>query len=598
MRKKSKIHKILSSSKTRSILLSHRFQTVKEFVEKNFYSILLVSLIIGISISHILYVIKTYQYPQWDEHPYLDYAVNVLPLIKHPTISIWNDILHITKFRQPLYSVIIAIVLSIFGTIHAYKTILILNGIFYSLTIIGTYFLAKHFMNRFLSLLAAYSFAFYGFPLFYLHFTVSETATTTFIILSLLFLMKSDIFKKNIYTILFSIFASFSLLVRWESIIFLIGPSLWIFLFYIKFVLKQNKLNVIRIVSTVKPMLLIIFFFVIPTLLLYYVPNFNYFKQYVEENRMYGPIWAPGSIKNPFSPSSLIWYSNVLAQQTIFFWLLFIAGFLLSVSKIRKNGFLVITFLTPYIVLTIGGVWKDDRFIVPIYPYMAILSITCIDMIKLKKIKYLLIGSVIVIGFLNFLGASWGIGPMKFSVTGNRTTVPHSILVPMPIGHPRRVWFAPISWPPRENEGNSDLILKTILEDNKNEKRPNVLLTFSIPQIEGPLYKTVLYEQRDIIDLRALWGFNADDYEILFNRIKNADYILIKEEGAFDDQFDGKLDLLQTFNETIRSSNVRLPMAYQKLKEVNIPFDESRVYIYKRIRSLSQEDIETFEEIF
>lgn len=261
----------------------------------------------------------------------------------------------------------------------------------------------------------------------------------------------------------------------------------------------------------------------------------------------------------------------------------------------KKYVFLILAVLIPYFFLTFGPAWKDDRFIVPLYPIIALISAIVIHELSKKVLEIVII---FLLGSLNFLGASWGVGPMKFSITGDKFTVPHSIVMPMPIGHPRRVWLAPISWPPRPNEGNADRILELVLQDSKEKKKPTLLLTFSVPQIEGPLYTTVLYEQRGLINLRALWGFNANDYTTLFERIENADYMLIKEGGIFDDQFDNQPDLLQTFNYTMRSPQAKLPASFIKLREIGVPFDESKVIIFKKAHKITAEEWEEFANLF
>lgn len=569
------------------------FIAIKTFIAANIYSLLLISLIILVSISHTLYVLITYQYPQWDENVYLQYAVDFLPIFKKPSLSLWQNILSITQHRQPFYPLFISIPLLFLGTSFAYKTALLLNCLFYVTTILFTYLTARQFFDKLSSFLAAYMFAFYGFPLFYLHFTLEETTATTFTTIALYFLIKASRNFSHKYTLLFSFFASTAVLVRWTTPIFLLGPFLLFLFVYLKKIINRK----INKSYTVKTILILILVGAFPAAILYYYPNISYFLGYAEANRVGGPEWVPELIRNPFSKSSIIWYASILAQQTIFFWILFLAGLSIALIRFRKYSFFLLAFIIPYLFFTLGAVWKEDRFIVPSYPVMAIISAIVIHELRKKTLRVVLTICILVLGFLNFLGASWGIGPMKFSIYGGKFTVPHSIVIPMPIGHPRRIWLAPISWPPRENEGNSDLILETILRES-NDKKPTVLLTFSIPQIEGPIYKTFLYEKRDIINLQALWGFDPNDFDTLFERIRNADFILIKVDGAFDDQFDSKPDLLKTFNETIRTSNTGLPKGFAKIRTVNIPFDKSRVEIYKKKKEVTTTDWEEFTSSF
>lgn len=557
----------------------------KKLILNNWHIFALGALISLVFTSHLLYVIKTYQFPQWDENVYLQYAVDFLPIFKKPSLSLWQNILSITQHRQPFYPLFISIPLLFLGTSFAYKTALLLNCLFYATTILFTYLTARQFFDKLSSFLASYMFAFYGFPLFYLHFTLEETTATAFVTIALYFLIKALRNFSHKYTLLFSFFASTAVLVRWTTPIFLLGPFLLFLFIYLKKIINRK----INKSYTFKTILILILVGAFPAAILYYYPNISYFLGYAEANRVGGPEWVPELIRNPFSKSSVIWYASILAQQTIFFWVLFLAGLSIALMRFKRYSFLLLAFIIPYLFFTLGAVWKEDRFIVPSYPMMAIISAIVIYELRKKTPKVVLTICIIVLGFLNFIGASWGIGPMKFSIHGDKFTVPHSIVIPMPIGHPRRIWLAPISWPPRTNEGNVPLILDTVKNDFSYEKdKPTIFLTFDFPQINGPLFADYLIEDPSAFILVELYSTDPS-YKTLFQKINKADYLLTKTGRVYDEPRKGQyvVRMIERFNKALRLEGTDLiPNAFKPIKNTEVPIDGSMLIIYKKTRAI------------
>lgn len=568
------------------------------------------ALCLTLLISHTLYVLKTHQFPAGglDEPIYLSMGVQSYDVLKKPSLESISEIVNFVPGRQPLYGVFLALPLLLFGTSHTYKIALWVNIIFYLTTVVATYFLGREFLSKKASFLAAFIFAFYGFPLFYLHFTYSETAVTSFIVLALLFLAKSKNFSKVKQTVLFSFFFMIGNLVRWVVPIFVGGPLILAFLIVIARQFSKKTRNM-RIIS----LNIGIFFLIgiLPVLALFYIPNFSFFSEYIsaqkEQEVAWASKWLGPQFGQLFSTQSITYYLNILAQQTIFFFALFIIGFILGLIYLKRYAFLVLAFIVTYAIFTFGTTWKGDRFIVPIYPTMALISAITFDFIKSKRLGTLIITATLVVGSLNFLGASWGVGPMKFSVLGGNFTVPHSILVPMPIGHPRRVWLAPISWPPRPEESNAYQIVKVLRDDWGNQEKPFRLLhTFEMMQVGDGLSTIFTYEQRGIVTgSQDIVGIPKDRYDIFFQRIKDADYIMIKNgiidrgrvEGT-DIDWDGFIYFVRKFNKTMQFSDGRLPEAFVKIAVIPIPFDKSTLAIYRKKREITKDEYLKFTELF
>lgn len=579
---------------------------LKAKYKKNWQIIALFLLCLFVFVSHFIYVARSYAYPVWDEHKYLGIAIRFFPILKHPTVDVVQKFIDIQKIyissAQPLYPLFIAIPLAIFGTCCTYKIALWINGIFYIMTIVGVYFIGKEFLSKKASLLAAFIFAFYGFPLFYLHFAYTETTATAFITLSLVFLARAKKISTFNQIILFSVFGSLAFLTRWTTPFFIIGPFFANVVGWITQLRQKHSKR--HVVSLLKPICILVVVFVIP-FLLYYFPQREGFLDYLRANRQLGSSWMPGYLRNTFSTHSIIWYLSILAEQTIFFYALFLTGVILAFIYWKKYSFILLGVIVPYFILTFESAFKDDRFIVPIYPMMALTSVIVFDFLKEKKFNTIyqsLLFLTIVLGFLNFFGASWGIGPMKFSIKGDRFTVPNSILVSMPIGHPRRIWLAPVSWPPRPNEGNANLIVDAIQKDwGKNKNQPYILQTFEMEQVGTAVASIVSYERINVFTGSGLAGIPAGAYNAFFEAFDRADYLLVKngiidkgyKEGT-DKSWDKFIYFDRKFNKMMQLKESGLPKAFVPVGRVFVPFDKSTLIIYRKKREVTEAEWKLF----
>ncbi len=557
----------------------------------------LFTLCLIVLISHFLYVYITRQYPQEDEHSYLAIAIGFFDLFRSPKITIMQDMYALINYRQPLFSFILSIVFLFTGLTQAYKIALFTNGIFYCITIIGVYLLAKEYFSKTVSFLAALLFAFYGFPLFYLHFLYSETATTAFIVIALLFLKKSNFFQDRRNTILFSIFFTCSVLTRWAAIVFLSGPFftvLCIYLFKV-FLLKQKNIKA-------NNLLWFIFFGIVPALVLYYVPKANSFFEYVKGGTENATRWVSilphlsPSLADRFSVHSMMFYFNILSQQTILLFGLFLISILVATYHYRRYYFLLSAIVFPYIFFTFGSVLKLDRYIVPLYPIMALLTVVVVNHFKSMVVKNLIIMVIILISFLNFLGSSWGLGPM--GKEGLK-----SIVLPEFIRHPRRIYLTPIVWPPTKEYSNAEKFVQTILHDakkNKLNKKVKVLVTFSNYPWENAVTSISSYERREEIDILFIRNIEKNDFRELFRRVRDADYIVTKNKNIIDDyrySGDNEVYMFELFEKVLLPSKGELPKPFLLVYEIPIPIDQSVAKIYSLSEYQKEEEIQTLKHM-
>ena len=512
-------------------------------------------------INLVAYVFYTRQYPQWDEHHYLSMAVKFYDILRHPTLDSYKIILSVSGSRQPLIGLIYAFPLFFVGTQFTYKSALLLNGVFYVFSILGVYGIARQFLSKLGSLTASVFFAFYGHNLFYIHFTYSETAVTTCIVFSFYFLLKNESFLNRKFTILSALFLEAAILIRWIAPIFLVGSFV-----FVSFPLLRKRVRGIgdrgAIINWV---LFLLVAFGIP-LVTYYLPNFKEFYDYVRRNQTYGPEWVAlyrdSDLANTFSTRSLMYYLNILSQNTVFIFSFFVVGLLVALRKFKKYIALLVTFIIPYCFFTFIVIWKEDRFIVPIYPVVAILSALPLDYIKSTTIKMLYFWSVVVVSLLVFFGALWGVGPM-----GKRGLT--DLVLPAFIHHPRRIYLTPLVWPPTREYLNADQIVK-VIEEDRGKSSVQVVSLFSFEPIDNALYSILTYEKRNSFIYES---YNPQN-DKSFGKIEVADYYLTKEETLASAV--SRLNLV---------SNSRSPVSGESMGiligTVSIPMDGSSVFIYR-----------------
>lgn len=384
--------------------------------------------------SVVRYGLRSFKIPEWDEQHYMRMATEFYRLIKyHLSFNTPYDMLQVVPFRQPGYPFLIVPFLFIFGLSNSYFWGIFVNGLLYVASILGIYFITRNFLSKLASFLASFIFAFYGWTLLHLHLTYSETATSAFTIWTILFLIKSNYFQNRKYSLLFGLFLGLGLLVKWIVIVYVLGPLLYVFYQIIrKQTLKKKALLihaglafVIAIVVSFYP----------------YYQNYYWIFQYFYGHREGGPMWQIVSEqeRNPLSVYSLTFYLNSFAQLGIFYFILIIVGFIMSFRKKSNLKPILLTVIISYF-FSAFALLKAERHIIPIYPYLAILSASIFDYITNKRFKILLVAFTLILSITSFIGSVWGKGPMKQSL--------YSLPIELPFGQMKKIYLTTFGRPP------------------------------------------------------------------------------------------------------------------------------------------------------
>ncbi|MEK9143913.1 MAG: glycosyltransferase family 39 protein, partial [Patescibacteria group bacterium] len=458
-----------------------------------------------------------------------------------PALDTYPKMLAATGYLQPLYSLAIALLLLVFGTDHTYTIGLLLNGLFFGATIIGTYRLACKIFDNMTGIIAAIVFAGLGNALFYSHFSYTETAVTASIVWSLVYLAQSDGFTRRRETIIAGLLVSVAALTRWIAFVGVAGPVIVLAISAIGRMIQKPKSRKMIIVNL---SLFGILAIGVPVVL-YFAPNWSEFISYVQRNQQQAATWVAqyrfAEMVNTFSTRSVMYYFNILSQNTVYIFLVFILGVFVCLKNFRKTVFLLAAFIVPYIFLTFVAVWKEDRFLVPLYPVFAVIVASVVYAVRNKGSKITLTSVLIAISILNFLGSSWGIGPM-----GKRGLT--DLVLPSYIHHPRRIYLTPLVWPPTKEYLNAHLIAQAIRESSLEKKMPVVLTAFTSEPLDNALQSIVWYQDRFLMQYKKL-PFD----------IRDADFVITKSN-------DMHVEGMEQF-----VSIVNIP----------IPMDNSTVTVYK-----------------
>lgn len=562
---------------------------MKRFFLKNLkldgYLFLLTIVSLVLLVSVVRYGLRTYKIPEWDEQHYMRMATEFYRLIKyHLSFNTPYEMLQIVPFRQIGYPLLMLPFLAIFGLSKAYFWGIFTNGLLYVASIFGIYLIAKNFLSKLASFLAAFIFAFYGWTLLHLHLTYSETAISAFTIWTIFFLIKSDYFQSRKYTLLFGLFLGLGLLIKWIIVIYVLGPLLYVLYQIIK--KRLFKKRVVLIHAAISALLIIIISFY-P-----YYQNSYWIFEYFYGHRAGSPMWliVPEQERNPLSLYSLTFYLNSFSQLGVFYFILIIAGFILALRKKSKLKAILLVVIISYF-FSAFALLKADRHIIPIFPYLAILSASVFDYLKDNRYKISLIIVTVILSIGTFLGTVWGRGPMKQSLS--------SLPISLPFGQLNKIYLTAISRPPYIYKISGKEILDYITEDSKNSEieNPQVLSLFYYRPLDEPLMTYNLYTLEKPLSINNFVGTvidNPDEETSYFiqSTFRNTDYILMKTGQRVDNYF-SEINY-RTLKALINlfDNDVVITDYYEEKVKLWIFQDSSEVTVFKKKREMSDGELE------
>ncbi|MCK4669684.1 MAG: glycosyltransferase family 39 protein [Nanoarchaeota archaeon] len=350
------------------------FRLQKKLKDNSFLFLLL---IVFLAIWIALY--SHFYQPFWDGAVYISNAKNIF---SYGEIAYWESV---RPIGWP-------IILGVFWKLGA--DLLVIGKILELLFSIGTislvYLISKQLFNKKIADIAAVIITFNSLFIFWTFKLYTSIPATFFFLLSLYFFTR----KQNVYAGIFSFIA---VMVRYP-IIFLIVP-LEIYLLYRIF--KQKK-NLLSLVYYNIPILLgIIAFFI-----------FNHYKYSSWLGPVYVLISSTGWGSSPlfFPNNSLLYLGSFPLFLHIMLPFLFFGIYLLFKEKLKNKEEIIFLILLPLIILYAFFQiisMKDERYILPLIPLIAIISAYGLSKIRPSVRKTILIAYMLIsIGLLMIFPAT------------------------------------------------------------------------------------------------------------------------------------------------------------------------------------------------
>lgn len=138
-----------------------------------------------------------------------------------------SRMLAVDDYYPPFYHFSTVLMYSLFGDTHPGSAIMI-NAVYLGILVFSAYGIGKTLFSREVGLLTAFMVLMYPVTFDRQHEYMIELALIAFVSLSIYLLLRTEHFKRRIYSIGFGIAFGLSVLTKWTSLFFIIGPFIWI----------------------------------------------------------------------------------------------------------------------------------------------------------------------------------------------------------------------------------------------------------------------------------------------------------------------------------------------------------------------------------
>ena len=338
--------------------------------------------------------------PHWDMARHLWTSMVYKDLFN--SWSIKGLIFHYMYYPPLLYWTTIPFYL-IFGTsiLSAFSV----NAIYISILAFSTYGIGRYLYSRKIGLLATVLAL--AAPMMVSQFKEYQldAPLAAMVALCLFLLLKTDRFKRYKWSVLFGLSCGLGLLLKWTFVAFLIIPSAY--LVFIKIINLIKKKHNIFSFNTWKNEFSAFGIFLIVALP-WYMRNLKRLKLDFAQNGIKQALIE----KDPVTfPENLIWQINniINSQLYLVIFLLLMIGIIISLTKkeyIKRNSLLILTLFSSFAIFTFLPN-KDARYLLPLTPIIAILSVFWIHYLK-GLVKTICSVLVIIYSIILFWSVSFG----------------------------------------------------------------------------------------------------------------------------------------------------------------------------------------------
>lgn len=323
-------------------------------------------------------------------------------------------ILSTLKYRwehhlPPFYFICSVIFNLIFGV--SYVSSMMVNILFLGILLVSVYLLGKEMLNKEAGLVAAFILSFYPIVFGMTRVMKNDLAMTSFICLSLYFLLKSKGFTKLGFSILLGISVGIGLLLQFVFLLFFMPIFVWYLLKYIKDILDRKSIKDLKIVLLG---IVVCFACVLVIASIYY--NKNHITT-IKDVYLHFVMHSDSNVSNPLRKNITLGIRNfnyyflriVRAQLSpIMFLSLCATSIFFFISKAKYRTMFLIWVAIPYIFFSLLCASKYDRYLLPTLPALAVITGMGFSRIKNKILKLVIGAIVIIISVLQYYDISYG----------------------------------------------------------------------------------------------------------------------------------------------------------------------------------------------
>lgn len=425
----------------------------------------------------------------YDSHKHFLISLRIFELYKSFSPNFLSKAILLTQYHPPFVYLITAPFYFIFG-ISQDVGVMINSAIFLAILILSIYGLAKYLFNSKVALLAVFLATMYPIMSNQLRVYMLDIPLASMVALNIYLLFLTNNFRRTKFIILWSFSLGLGLLIKLTFLFFIIGPML-IYALH-SFVLKKSNISIKR---PIFPALAILLILSIP--FIYFVMKYeNIHTKYISDI-----YWYWEYLLNNYFSAFFIYIFLLINNLSFFFTLIFIATFYFylyakfdGINKILLScAALFPLIMLPLLrsPLTPEAEWVHSRYLMPLLPFIAIISAYGILQISKRWLKKSVVAISIIFGMLQFFAISFGINILpqivetsiclkniEFGINLKLNLFRQNL--PIPSGHYSRPvnedWKRPVSE-----------LIDTIYKPTEVYKKITITFLYDIPEIWGLL---------------------------------------------------------------------------------------------------------------
>ncbi len=389
--------------------------------------VLLLIIILFHVINNYIWLRNDTSYLMHDSHHHFLFSLNVFNEMKQSIIPLPSRVFERGMMHNRWHGILVGYVTAPFYFITGMSQdmgVMINTTLFFIILILSTYGIGKIIFNQQAGLLSAFIIGMYPQIFNHLRIYMLDLPLTALVCLSIYFLLRSEKFTRKYYSFLFCFTFVLGFLIKFNYLIFIIGP-LGVILFKKvtdqNFNMKIKKDIAYKICIGISILLILSFPFMKLKLIsiLNRIYDSTWIKQlctavFIQKNNSIGPFMLEWLVA---IGKYWLWLVHEMYNTIIsfFFLFIFVVSLILFLKrKIKYKSLIFMWIFLPLIIMSLFIYFSYpfhslDRYVMPILPPIAIISAVTIMSINYKIIKKFIIFFVLTFGIFQYSAISYNL---------------------------------------------------------------------------------------------------------------------------------------------------------------------------------------------